>query len=238
MRRRIITQMRWQCFVSIAHRCDRVKRRGGNVSSYYLIHQSLFGHKITVSRCWHVVMIAHRRDGTVHVVYNATSTISISMSVSVRKRQVAILARSSREMSLTVRIVWLYILARVRVSVRRRIFYTRKTSIRPNYRDRRPSRPRGYSLEWPSDASKCCQRRSWLSAVGPATTATWQTTHMAATGQHGHNDSVFIHGLKVWFWNYYVAHACVVFINITNEDYWLLMLSHFILVLHRFRCGA
>ena len=40
------------------------------------------------------------------------------MCVGVRKRQVAIIARSSREMSLTVRIVWQYILSRVRVSVR------------------------------------------------------------------------------------------------------------------------
>ena len=75
------------------------------------------------------------------------------------------------------------------------------------------------------EAGKCCQRRSWLSAVGPATTATWQITQMSATSQNGHNDNLFIHGLKVWFRNYYVAHAFVVFININNEDYWLLMLS-------------
>ena len=52
------------------------------------------------------------------------------MSVSVRKLQVAILARSSREMSLTVRIVCQYILSRVRVSIRHSIFYTRKTLIK------------------------------------------------------------------------------------------------------------
>ena len=40
------------------------------------------------------------------------------MSVGVRKRQVAILARTSREMSLTDRILPRYILSRVRVSVR------------------------------------------------------------------------------------------------------------------------
>ena len=40
--------------------------------------------------------------------------------------QVAILARSPREMSLTDRILPRYILSRVRVSVRPRIFYTRK----------------------------------------------------------------------------------------------------------------
>ena len=38
-------------------------------------------------------------------------------------RPVAILARSSREMYLTVRIVWQYILSRVRVSVRPSIFF-------------------------------------------------------------------------------------------------------------------
>ena len=48
--------------------------------------------------------------------------MSVSLSVGVRKLQVAILARSSREMSLTVRIVGQYILSRVRVSVRPSIF--------------------------------------------------------------------------------------------------------------------
>ena len=43
---------------------------------------------------------------------------SACLSVGVRKRQVAIIARSSREMSLTDRIVLKYILSRVRVSVR------------------------------------------------------------------------------------------------------------------------
>ena len=49
-------------------------------------------------------------------------TIILLKSVCVRKLQVAILAQSSREMSLTVRIVWQYILSRVRVSVRPSIF--------------------------------------------------------------------------------------------------------------------
>ena len=50
----------------------------------------------------------------------------VCLSVGVRKLQVAILARSSREMSLTVRIIRQYILSRVRVSVRPRIFlYTK-----------------------------------------------------------------------------------------------------------------
>ena len=52
---------------------------------------------------------------------------SVCLSVGVRKLQVAILARSSREMYLTVRIVWKHILSRVCVSVRPSIFYMRKT---------------------------------------------------------------------------------------------------------------
>ena len=57
-----------------------------------------------------------------HQIY----TIILHKSVDVRKLQVAILARSSREMSLTDRILPRYFLSRVRVSVRPRIFYTRK----------------------------------------------------------------------------------------------------------------
>ena len=48
-------------------------------------------------------------------------------SVDVRRLQVVILALSPREMSQTDRILPRYILSRVRVSVRPRIFYTRKT---------------------------------------------------------------------------------------------------------------
>ena len=45
-------------------------------------------------------------------------TIILLKSVGVRKRQIAILVRSSRDMSLTVRIVGKHILSGVRVSVR------------------------------------------------------------------------------------------------------------------------
>ena len=61
-----------------------------------------------------------------------------SLSIYVRKLQVAILARSSREMSLTVRIVWQYILCHEFASqFGLAFFYTRKTYI--NYRKVRPS---------------------------------------------------------------------------------------------------
>ena len=55
-----------------------------------------------------------------------SSTLYCLKSVDVRKLQVAILARSPREMSQTNRILSRYILSRVRVSVRPRIFFTRK----------------------------------------------------------------------------------------------------------------
>ena len=71
--------------------------------------------------------------------YNSIYTIICLKSVDVRRLQVAILARSPREMSQTDRILPRYFLSRVRVSVRPRIFYTRKKL--PNH-----SRPN----HWPS----------------------------------------------------------------------------------------
>ena len=55
-------------------------------------------------------------------------TIVCLKSVDVRRLQVAILAQSPREMSQTDRILPRYFLSRVRVSIRPRIFYTRKNS--------------------------------------------------------------------------------------------------------------
>ena len=57
-------------------------------------------------------------------------TIILLKSVGVPKRQIAILARSSREMYLTDRIVWQYIMSWVRVSVRPSNFFIREK--RPN----------------------------------------------------------------------------------------------------------
>ena len=58
-------------------------------------------------------------------------TIICLLSIGVRKRQVAILARSPREMSLTDRFLPRNILSRVRASVRPRIFlYAKNTQIR------------------------------------------------------------------------------------------------------------
>ena len=77
---------------------------------------------------------SEREDGAVsgqcsvncaHLYYNSPY---VCMSVNVHKRQVAILARSSREMSQTVRIDWRYILSRVRVSVRPSNFFICKNT--------------------------------------------------------------------------------------------------------------
>ena len=60
------------------------------------------------------------------IIYTIICLKSVSLSVDVRRLQVAILARSPREMSQTDRIVWQYILSRVRISVRPSIFFIRE----------------------------------------------------------------------------------------------------------------
>ena len=60
----------------------------------------------------------HQRWHITHIIiYTIILHKSVCPSVGVRKLQVAILARSFREIYLTDRIVWQYILSRVRVSV-------------------------------------------------------------------------------------------------------------------------
>ena len=61
--------------------------------------------------------------------------VCVCISVAVRKRQVAIIARLSREMSQTVRIDCHSFLSRVRISVLRSTFFRRKTLT--NYRENR-----------------------------------------------------------------------------------------------------
>ena len=55
---------------------------------------------------------------------------------------------------------------------------------------------------------------------------------LQATSPYGHNDSLYIHGLKSVVKE--LLHAFVV----CKMENWVVMLSRFILVLHRFRCGA
>ena len=38
--------------------------------------------------------------------------------------------------------------------------------------------------------------------------------------QNGNNENVYLHGLKIWFRNYYVARCgCIVCVNITSEEF-------------------
>ena len=91
----------------------------------------------------------HNHDANVFVnIY----TIILLKSVGVRKLQVAIIARLSREMSLTVRIVWQYILSPVRVSIRPSIFLYAKNI--QNYCEYRVSHASG-QLNRTSEAGNC-----------------------------------------------------------------------------------
>ena len=87
-----------------------------------LFKRSLAGYMCKLETNSHRVCAAHmKRDGI--DIY----TIICLKSVNVRRLQVAILARSPREMSQTDRILPRYFLSRVRVSVRPRIFlYAKK----------------------------------------------------------------------------------------------------------------
>ena len=91
-------------------------------------------------------------------IYTIILLKSVCLSVGVRKLLVAMLARSSRVMSLTVRIDWRYILSRVSVSVRPRIFLYAKNI--QNYREYSLAHatvyfneaPTGHS--WPAEQTK------------------------------------------------------------------------------------
>ena len=85
-----------------------------------------------------------------HKLYCLQTIYSIILhkSVAVRKLQIAILARSSREMSQTIRIDWHSLLSRVRISVRPRNFViAMKCYTDQRMRWRRPTgrRPRWWS---------------------------------------------------------------------------------------------
>ena len=81
-------------------------------------------------------------------------SLHIYLSVDVRKRQVIILARSSRGMSQTGRSDCRSFLSRVCISIRPSNFYMQKT---PKNNSRKPCRPRDCLFEWTSD-------RPWLFA--------------------------------------------------------------------------
>ena len=93
-------------------------------------------------------------------VYMIVYTIILLKSVEVSKLQVAILARSSQEMSQTVRIVWKHILSQVRVSVGLAIFVYAKNTQNLG----KPDRPGMYLFEWSNDAH--CRQRNGPSRLG------------------------------------------------------------------------
>ena len=86
-------------------------------------------------------------------------TIILRKSVEVSKLQVAILARSSREMSQTVRIVCKHILSQVRVSGRPSNFFIREKHTKP-----RETGSPACLFEWSSDAQ--CRQQNGSSRLG------------------------------------------------------------------------
>ena len=80
--------------------------------------------QVTFLLAFCVVVVALRTGWC--VIYTIICLKSVCLSGDVRRLQVAILARSPREMSQTDRIVWQYILSRVRISVRPIIFFIRE----------------------------------------------------------------------------------------------------------------
>ena len=92
---------------------------GNNVSNYILMLRIDLEYTSPNSLIFFSMRSCHQLGDYIYI-------IMCLKSVAVRKLQVAILARSPREMSQTDRILPRYILSRVRVSVRPRIFYTRK----------------------------------------------------------------------------------------------------------------
>ena len=132
-----------------------------------------------------------------NIVLYVIYTIILLKSVAVCKLQVAILAQSSRELSQTVRIDWMQILSRVRVSVRPSNFFVRENHQKTVANSESPMRLFTFR---PSHAGKC--GHGWAAPTSRTGDncarwrLTWQITQMYATIQNGHNDSLFLHGLK------------------------------------------
>ena len=177
-------------------------------------------------------------------------SLSVCLSVGVRRQQFAIIARSSQEMYLTVRIVWQYILSRVRFSVRPSIFLYAKNN------NKLPEKPTfAYlTVEWTS-GRPVTMRSVTVTVEWPATLPCVDTTAVILIAgqidqkqqnQPGETASIRVYTFTAWtMWlrNYDVAYAFVVCVcvQINNEELFL-MLSflqfHIILVLDRLRCGA
>ena len=60
-------------------------------------------------------------------------------------------------------------------------------------------------------------------------------------GQNGDNANFYLHGLKMWLRNLYVAYEFVVFVTTNNAELFVMpsrLKSHIILVLDRLQCVA
>ena len=89
----------------------------------------------------------------------------VCLSVCVRKLRVAILARSSREMSLTVCIVWQYILSRVRVSVQPSNFFICEKHSKPRG-NRAASASVYFNGQRPAIVTSGAGRHGWVAQCG------------------------------------------------------------------------
>ena len=164
------------------------------------------------------------------IIYRGLLYFFLSLSVAVSKRQVAIIARSTRGC------LKLFVSTESTSSHKfasqfdLEFFGTRKTPKHITNTEsparlftrmnqwRRPDGPTVITAapDWAKTVKNNNSKREFKPSrqVAPK----WQITQMSANIQKGHNDGLFLHGLKMWFRNYYVAHACVVFIKINNEE--------------------
>ena len=127
-------------------------------------------------------------------------TIILFKSAGVSKLQVAILARSSREMSQTVRIDWKHILSRVCVSVRPRNFFIREKHPKLSRIPSHPCQCLVYLKETPTcHCSPVTVDQSPVYNVG-AYMSSDNSDHIGPSGvrlsQNGDNDRFYLHGLK------------------------------------------
>ena len=148
-------------------------------------------------------------------IYTIILLKSVCLSVGVRKRQVAILARSSREISQTVRIDWQYILSRVRVSVRPSMCFT---FIRENPPKTIAKTDPHASVCWMNQRVTHRKGSPSIDRQRPATTWSVNCGHSGdRLSQNGEKQQVktattrvyTFTAWKMWFRNYYVAYAFV-----------------------------
>ena len=143
---------------------------------------------------WEGILRFLRRRPSMLLALLVIYTIILLKSVEVGKLQVAILARSSREMSQTVLIAWKHILSQVRVSVRPSNFFIREKH--------KPSGNRialACLFEWNSDAH--CRQRSGPSRLGATDPSlTWKARRCVCVcaSVHACVREVFWYDNNIW----------------------------------------